>query len=99
MIRRPPRSTLFPYTTLFRSLCRRGFLQGDLPDRLDLVLGLIRLGHAISAAPNLELIEMGVLPAHGLLEHRVESFEGLARRNPKGRQMKGSISKSVILSW
>src|SRR5438034_11458171 len=24
MIRRPPRSTLFPYTTLFRSLCRAG---------------------------------------------------------------------------
>src|SRR5260221_2099085 len=24
MIRRPPRSTLFPYTTLFRSRCRRG---------------------------------------------------------------------------
>src|SRR4051794_41754666 len=24
MIRRPPRSTLFPYTTLFRSLLRRG---------------------------------------------------------------------------
>src|SRR2546422_2169332 len=23
MIRRPPRSTLFPYTTLFRSLCRQ----------------------------------------------------------------------------
>src|SRR5258708_29869833 len=30
MIRRPPRSTLFPYTTLFRSLVRRH----------DLVLGL-----------------------------------------------------------
>src|SRR3712207_8270923 len=27
MIRRPPRSTLFPYTTLFRSV-----LHGDLPD-------------------------------------------------------------------
>src|SRR5256885_9925358 len=25
MIRRPPRSTLFPYTTLFRSLPHRGF--------------------------------------------------------------------------
>src|SRR3712207_7786761 len=25
MIRRPPRSTLFPYTTLFRSLIRRQF--------------------------------------------------------------------------
>src|SRR2546426_1301193 len=24
MIRRPPRSTLFPYTTLFRSRCQRG---------------------------------------------------------------------------
>src|SRR2546430_7375335 len=28
MIRRPPRSTLFPYTTLFRSLSRRGPLGG-----------------------------------------------------------------------
>src|SRR2546430_8133450 len=26
MIRRPPRSTLFPYTTLFRSRCRRSRL-------------------------------------------------------------------------
>src|SRR2546430_7418532 len=30
MIRRPPRSTLFPYTTLFRSLLRgRNHLRGD----------------------------------------------------------------------
>src|SRR5256885_9542423 len=29
MIRRPPRSTLFPYTTLFRS--RLGFAQADEP--------------------------------------------------------------------
>src|SRR5438270_5405261 len=34
MIRRPPRSTLFPYTTLFRSpssslLCARGFLSAN----------------------------------------------------------------------
>src|SRR5260370_30439121 len=28
MIRRPPRSTLFPYTTLFRSLDRAGFEAG-----------------------------------------------------------------------
>src|SRR3712207_8779376 len=32
MIRRPPRSTLFPYTTLFRSVVRRGWL----PDRTEL---------------------------------------------------------------
>src|SRR5260370_2629377 len=29
MIRRPPRSTLFPYTTLFRSTVRKRFLQGS----------------------------------------------------------------------
>src|SRR5258707_5467065 len=29
MIRRPPRSTLFPYTTLFRSLHHRGLPAGD----------------------------------------------------------------------
>src|SRR3712207_8009811 len=33
MIRRPPRSTLFPYTTLFRSP-RRGGLAQDREDRL-----------------------------------------------------------------
>src|SRR5437870_6842697 len=38
MIRRPPRSTLFPYTTLFRSVSRRPRLLGRLRgggDRLD----------------------------------------------------------------
>src|SRR2546425_9672179 len=37
MIRRPPRSTLFPYTTLFRSPYRAVFeaLAEDAPERLD----------------------------------------------------------------
>src|SRR3712207_9151330 len=35
MIRRPPRSTLFPYTTLFRSLRQEGLLRGrDLRQRV-----------------------------------------------------------------
>src|SRR3712207_8989017 len=39
MIRRPPRSTLFPYTTLFRSL---GLMDTDLDrDRLVEVVGLL----------------------------------------------------------
>src|SRR3712207_8517147 len=43
MIRRPPRSTLFPYTTLFRSLGRKtmNFLDddedGDEPEMADLL--------------------------------------------------------------
>src|SRR5256886_11842549 len=35
MIRRPPRSTLFPYTTLFRSRERRGDLASDQPGLTD----------------------------------------------------------------
>src|SRR3712207_9280108 len=31
MIRRPPRSTLFPYTTLFRSVFRRLLAEGKIP--------------------------------------------------------------------
>src|SRR5438309_4443617 len=33
MIRRPPRSTLFPYTTLFRSEAATAARGGDLPTR------------------------------------------------------------------
>src|SRR2546426_9184432 len=32
MIRRPPRSTLFPYTTLFRSILSGGHRVGQAPD-------------------------------------------------------------------
>src|SRR2546422_7062008 len=49
MIRRPPRSTLFPYTTLFRSRLRRHTLDGeDLGESLGtrhahlVVLGVIQ---------------------------------------------------------
>src|SRR5690348_17803359 len=35
MIRRPPRSTLFPYTTLFRSLVDEGLYGGDLGPHVD----------------------------------------------------------------
>src|SRR2546426_12176304 len=53
MIRRPPRSTLFPYTTLFRS----HVLADDAaqPDRLD-VLGRDHDGHvAVDDAQHVEL--------------------------------------------
>src|SRR3989454_8859625 len=40
MIRRPPRSTLFPYTTLFRSLEGFGSLDGVLREKLALVEGV-----------------------------------------------------------
>src|SRR5947207_11575711 len=45
MIRRPPRSTLFPYTTLFRSLRLQdalGFLQLPLPHGRQVLAGPVR---------------------------------------------------------
>src|SRR2546430_9895527 len=43
MIRRPPRSTLFPYTTLFRSCNRDGFSEeGDVPQSSDLPIINVR---------------------------------------------------------
>src|SRR5690349_24230108 len=35
MIPRPPRSTLFPYTTLFRSTLRRKLTERSVPDTTD----------------------------------------------------------------
>src|SRR2546425_1410408 len=38
MIRRPPRSTLFPYTTLFRSLCEITLVATQRPGKRFLIL-------------------------------------------------------------
>src|SRR3712207_7771004 len=52
MIRRPPRSTLFPYTTLFRSERRRGDdLPGGAEAALDGVGADERVDHRVVAQP------------------------------------------------
>src|SRR5256885_13311872 len=52
MIRRPPRSTLFPYTTLFRSLeRRRGAERGTDPRGQALGLGRVRAPHGDDGEP------------------------------------------------
>src|SRR5256885_11197854 len=58
MIRRPPRSTLFPYTTLFRSLAFRGASYVPIDARPSLpVLGLSILLSLMTG------IVFGILPA------------------------------------
>src|SRR3712207_8396923 len=62
MIRRPPRSTLFPYTTLFRSLDARAHGgQFDVDHVAELLLGIV--GDADGAGAALEpdvLVVLGV---------------------------------------
>src|SRR3712207_7535826 len=53
MIRRPPRSTLFPYTTLFRSAITERGLGPDHPDvavRLNNLAGLLRATNRLAEA-------------------------------------------------
>src|SRR3712207_7537897 len=42
MIRRPPRSTLFPYTTLFRSVVRAVLVVREVTDHLPVLLRRVR---------------------------------------------------------
>src|SRR2546429_2409505 len=52
MIRRPPRSTLFPYTTLFRSACRAlGAMLGTVVNGLNPEVVVITGGVAESLVP------------------------------------------------
>src|SRR5690348_17588835 len=50
MIRRPPRSTLFPYTTLFRSLSRRGLLKAGVISMAGLTLSQLLRSEAKAQA-------------------------------------------------
>src|SRR2546422_305605 len=77
MIRRPPRSTLFPYTTLFRSLDR---------DALPL-LGDHNVANALAAA--LAVHEAGVAP--GVIGEGLRSFRALPHRLEPVREVNGVL--------
>src|SRR2546425_11827299 len=77
MIRRPPRSTLFPYTTLFRSLVvheRGELLVGlgivglrgvlELEDRLGVPVVVLALDTVVDLAAEVELADRGRLVGH-----------------------------------
>src|SRR5256885_11204523 len=67
MIRRPPRSTLFPYTTLFRSqrlLAHRRVGVGDAAQHVVVVLEDVRVDRADLDAPL-----AGVLGQRGVVVH------------------------------
>src|SRR2546423_6103506 len=66
MIRRPPRSTLFPYTTLFRSAA----------ERVELLVGdpqLLLAGDDLRSERLVDLDDVDVVDLHpGLLEQRLD---------------------------
>src|SRR2546430_16689570 len=81
MIRRPPRSTLFPYTTLFRSRDDFRLDQRDLPEQITLAgLDLVGLRIAISRrAAHEHIRDIDLLaPEPDSRQQLVEQFSGLA---------------------
>src|SRR5256885_3566816 len=73
MIRRPPRSTLFPYTTLFRST--RGYTWGVLMD-LAIDWWSLRAGAALEPKyANLAQMDWRVLKSHGLMAEGEVRYE------------------------
>src|SRR5258708_14170184 len=77
MIRRPPRSTLFPYTTLFRSRtktrCRGGSIAGALSRSMTASLasvGAVHTGHGRSEEHTSELQSPDHLVCRLLLEKK-----------------------------
>src|SRR3712207_7304697 len=66
MIRRPPRSTLFPYTTLFRSLHRLRLgvgLGADLDEVVDLVVAEPGQGAEVAGEVHRVLLGLAAEPA------------------------------------
>src|SRR2546422_8280267 len=92
MIRRPPRSTLFPYTTLFRSLVagvvdREGHV---LVERVVVRLGVSGAGEAAALSVRVVVIHHCGERAHGAVER--EPVAGGARAVVHPLDLAGSVS-------
>src|SRR5258708_29045199 len=81
MIRRPPRSTLFPYTTLFRSL-RNGLQRFAERVRRGLIVFLVEERLARSEEHTSELQSPDHLVCRLLLEKKKKTVQQLQKRNP-----------------
>src|SRR3712207_7072663 len=83
MIRRPPRSTLFPYTTLFRSVVVAAHVGGPVGEPLAPVARLVR------QVP----LDGG---AHRAVEHEDAAAQGRDRKSTRLNSSHANISYAVF---
>src|SRR3712207_8579478 len=92
MIRRPPRSTLFPYTTLFRSSCPRG-----VPMRQRITLFFLAF---VTAAFGLPLVTAAPAHAHGWItsppSRQDHCAKGRDRKSTRLNSSHANISYAVF---
>src|SRR3712207_9034061 len=94
MIRRPPRSTLFPYTTLFRSLLLRPSARRLLRPRERPLLPHLRVRAAVPAGgrpalPRPRCGVLGIVPAL-LVQQRLRGAELRALADRKSTRLNSS---------
>src|SRR3712207_8829425 len=94
MIRRPPKSTLFPYTTLFPSLCACVALVMEvvLPYRLSRWTGYFALGATALAAASAVVLGWPFLSG----ADTAASLTGLDRKSTRLNSSHANISYAVL---
>src|SRR3712207_8198653 len=97
MIRRPPRSTLFPYTTLFRSLAKVGQSHDEVVARIDLQNGFGR-GRQLTRAGEkpLELAVHAGLGRHEADGALRQPLGGADRKSTRPNSSHANISYAVF---
>src|SRR2546423_11112170 len=80
MIRRPPRSTLFPYTTLFRSLLdgKGESVYSPFPDRGEPLMKPVELPQGTLEMLILKAVSLGPLHGYGRSEEHTSELQSLA---------------------
>src|SRR3712207_8883125 len=99
MIRRPPRSTLFPYTTLFRSLLEQRLAEAServsqLTERNTKLIDTLREARSQLLALREEVDRLAQPPSgYGVFLGKFD--DGKAAVFTSGRRMRGSVSHAV----
>src|SRR3712207_8164054 len=90
MIRRPPRSTLFPYTTLFRSAAQSRRAAPEARRQADV------LGAQGVAAPTEEVGQAGTVDHAPIMRRRRWLRQGLDRKSTRLNSSHANISYAVF---
>src|SRR5256885_4616512 len=99
MIRRPPRSTLFPYTTLFRSVIFADSLTGTLPVFWVVWIGMAIIGVARSEEHTSELQSPCNLVCRLLLEKKKQTGPMVQGRRSDSRRVRRLLGRLCGDTW
>src|SRR5258707_11503155 len=91
MIRRPPRSTLFPYTTLFRSLIAQRCIA-----RLNRLISVLRVFVTIARLGYGQHKRSALVRARGPIDQQAQPGDGEDRKSTRLNSSHANISYAVF---